>query len=53
MRTGYEDSGQLRGCNKMALIGGYIYIYEYIVYLYNYSINKTVYSSLDSHLHHF
>ena len=55
MRTGYEDSGQLGGCNKVALIGGYIYIYkyEYIVYLYNYTINKTVDSSLVSHLHHF
>ena len=27
MRTEYEDSGQLGGCNKVALIGGYIYIY--------------------------
>ena len=40
MRVGHENSGQLGGPNKVALIGGYIYIYEYIVYLYNYTINK-------------
>ena len=27
MRVGHENSGQLGGPNKVALIGGYIYIY--------------------------
>ena len=44
MRVRHENSGQLGGPNKVAVIGRYIYIYiyiyEYIVYLYNYTINK-------------